>query len=129
MLIKLAFFCKITTVFMFSIIGKQTHAQPLFPTEITSYSWAPLGQCSSDEKRYFIFESGFRGPNILCASTDSSRDGSNYYLFMECSVGGNQVTYMGPAHFHAKFFMMDLLEYRAATGAPELFLELERCDL
>ena len=103
-------------------------SEELFKDEITSSVWASYGQCGSYDKRYFIFSGGFRGGGNLCASTDSSRDGDKLKLFLECSVDGHLATYMGTAYYSETFIEIMLTEYRGATGADDVFIELERCE-
>lgn len=103
-------------------------ADSLFPDEITSHSWAVYGQCASSEERFFLFSGGFRGNRILCASTDSHQKGQTFHLFLECSVNGSLITYMGTAMYSGWYIELNLMEYRGATGAPDVYLELEKCE-
>jgi hypothetical protein len=103
-------------------------SEDIFADEITSSVWASYGQCAEYEKRYFMFAGGFRGDGNLCASTDSSRDGDRFHLFLECSVAGKLATYMGTAYYSETFIEIKLTEYRGATGADDVYIELERCE-
>jgi hypothetical protein len=122
-LTKLVFVCSLSVAAPF-----KAAAEDLFPLEITSAKWAHYGQCGSSSDNFFIFAGGFKGREILCASTDSRQDGKIYYLFMECSVNGSLATYMGTAHYSEWYIEVDMTEYRGATGAPDVYLELERCE-
>jgi len=112
----------------FMALPNSSVAENLFPDEITSHSWATYGQCESNDERFFLFSGGFRGDNILCASTDSSQKEQAFHLFLECSVNGNLITYMGTAMYSGWYIEMDIIEYRGATGAPDIYLELEKCE-
>ena len=104
-------------------------AEDIFPEDITSSSWAQEGQCSSKGiERFFIFSGGFRSSEMLWASTDSSRQNSTFYLFLECSVSGAHVTYMGSAQLSKSHLEIDLTEYRGASRAPNIYLKLEKCQ-
>ena len=103
-------------------------AENLFPNEVTSARWANYGKCDTGEDKFFIFSGGFRGKKILCASTDSRQDAQIFYLFMECSVNGEIATYMGTAHYSEWYIEIDMIEYRGASGAPDVYIELERCE-
>jgi hypothetical protein len=106
----------------------ETFAENLFPDEITSSVWASYGHCSSTDRKFFLFSGGFRGDGILCASTHSSRDGKTFHLFLECSVDGKLATYMGTAMYSGWYIAMDMVEYRNASHAPDLYIEIERCE-
>lgn len=112
-------------------------AESIFPFAVTSNGWVSEGGCSTTEERVFIFSGGFRARslevagvgkiNLLCASTDSRVLGSDFYLFMECSLNGSLVTYMGEANLDDNRLVFDLYEYRGASSAPDLHIVLERC--
>lgn len=109
------------------ILPLKAAAEDLFPVEITSVRWAQYGQCDAGMSNFFVFSGGFRGNEIMCASTDSRRDSQIFYLFMECAVGGKLATYMGNALYSEWFIEINMTEYRGATGAPDIYIELERC--
>ena len=117
-------------VFLLNVaIPNKSTADDIFPDEITSSSWAEYGQCQSDEHRFFVFSGGFRGNETLCASTDSSRQNdAMFHLFLECSVYGDLVTYMGKAYFYKNHLDISLTEYRGGTGAADWDIQLERCE-
>lgn len=110
------------------LFPEKVFSENLFPDEITSHSWAVYGQCASSEERFFLFSGGFRGNRILCASTDSHQKGQTFHLFLECSVNGSLITYMGTAMYSGWYIELNLMEYRGATGAPDVYLELEKCE-
>ena len=127
-IIKVKYAACIFACFLIFLLPTKVFSEDLFPTEVTSHSWAAYGQCKSNEKRFFIFSGAFRGDEILCASTDSSQKGQAFHLFLECSVNGSLITYMGTAMYSGWYIEMDMTEYRGATGAPDIYLELEKCD-
>lgn len=47
---------------------------------------------------------------------------------MECSVSGQLATFMGTAITKGDRIEMELVEYRGATGAADLFFEITRCE-
>ena len=110
------------------LLPEKVFSEDVFTDELTAGVWASYGHCGSYDKRYFIFSGGFRGDGNLCASTDSSRDGDRFHLFLECSVAGNLATYMGTAYYSKTFIEIKLTEYRGATGADDVYIELERCE-
>lgn len=117
------FICSLLVMFPAKVLS-----EALFTDEITSGVWASYGQCAEYEKRYFMFAGGFRGDENLCASTASSRDGDRFQLFLECSLAGDLATYMGTAYYSKTFIEIKLTEYRGATGADDVYIELERCE-
>ncbi len=121
--------CMSAFFLLFFLLPTKVFSENIFPDVITSHSWASYGQCSSSEERFFLFSGGFRGDEILCASTDSSQEEHVFHLFLECSVNGDLLTYMGTALFSGWYIEMNLMEYRGATGAPDIYLELEKCDV
>ena len=117
----------LSTLFIFAF-SAGARAENLFPAEIASAKWATYRKCDTRDDDFFMFSGGFRGKEILCASTDSRQDAQIYYLFMECSVNGEIATYMGTAHYSEWYIEIDMIEYRGASGAPDVYIELERCE-
>ena len=127
-IIKVRYAVYIFTCLLNFLFPTKVFSENLFPDEITSHSWAVYGQCASSEERFFLFSGGFRGNRILCASTDSHQKGQTFHLFLECSVNGSLITYMGTAMYSGWYIELNLMEYRGATGAPDVYLELEKCE-
>ena len=127
-IIKVRYAVYIFTCLLNFLFPTKVFSENLFPDVITSHSWAVYGQCASSEERFFLFSGGFRGNRILCASTDSHQKGQTFHLFLECSVNGSLITYMGTAMYSGWYIELNLMEYRGATGAPDVYLELEKCE-
>lgn len=116
----------VALVFIVSI--EQASADTVFKKQDHGL-WAIGGICGTDQNQLLIFESGFRSGDIVCASTDSSITDFGYYLFLECGTKTGAVTYMGEVVRTSDVALdMSLIEYRGASGAPDLYFSLERCE-
>lgn len=116
----------ITLVFTVSV--ERASAEPIFKKQDHGL-WAIDGICVADQSQLLIFESGFRSSDIVCASTDSSVTDYGYYLFLECGTKNGAVTYMGEVVRKSDVSLdIKLIEYRGASGAPDLYFNLEKCE-
>lgn len=112
----------------FTVSVERASAEPIFKKQDHGL-WAIDGICVADQSQLLIFENGFRSSDIVCASTDSSVTDYGYYLFLECGTKNGAVTYMGEVVRKSDVSLdIKLIEYRGASGAPDLYFNLEKCE-
>jgi len=91
-------------------------------------TWS-ISDCELENDNLEVFTSGFRSRTMVCASTDSSITESGYYLFLECGSPTGSVTYMGDfLRTSMTEAEINLVEYHGASGAPDITLNLHRCE-
>lgn len=123
-------FCKrLVTMSLLSVVASgSVRAEDIF-RQLDVGTYAPEGQCAAnDGQGWWVLDSGIVTATMVCLNLDSSRDGDGYYLFMNCGGPNGIVTYMGTWKTEPpNSVQIDLTEYRGASGAPDIVLQLERC--